>query len=243
VVFSHGRSRREVSRRSASTTQPKNGQRSCRRPAFHQNPRRAGGRGGETRGRRPRRGGGADAAQGRSGQADAGQRQQATAPQPATRPQEGEGERRRKELWEGPRGQATPSQMNTRSKRRLEALSRRYPAKLELRVPQRKGTPVNLRMRALTAARFDDILLRTSPSFTGTGSRDSRLYPLWDQTRIWVGPGGLATPNRAGVCGRPPTNRPLLAVREDGGVYSPSLRSRAVRLPATPCRVRCRVCF
>jgi len=41
----------------------------------------------------------------------------------------------------------------------------------------------------------------------------------------------------AGVCGRPPTNRPLLAVWEDGGVYSPSLRSRAVRLPPTPCRV------
>ena len=36
-----------------------------------------------------------------------------------------------------------------------------------------------------------------------------------------MGPGGLATPNRAGVCGRPPTNRPLLAVREDGGVYGP----------------------
>ena len=49
--------------------------------------------------------------------------------------------------------------------------------------------------------------------------------------------GGLATTNRAGVCGRPPTHRPLLAVREDGGVYSPSLRSRAVRLPPTPCRV------
>ena len=42
-------------------------------------------------GRRPGRGGGADAAQRRSGQADAGQRQQATAPQRATRPQEGEG--------------------------------------------------------------------------------------------------------------------------------------------------------
>jgi hypothetical protein len=57
-----------------------------------------------------------------------------------------------------------------------------------------------------------------------------------------MGPGGLATPNRAGVCGRPPTNRPLLAVREDGGVYSPSLRSRAVRLPPTPCRVCFRPC-
>ena len=62
-----------------------------------------------------------------------------------------------------------------------------------------------------------------------------------------MGTGGFATPNRAGVCGmfcgRPPTNRPLLAVREDdGGVYSPSLRSRAVRLPPTPCRVYFRPC-
>ena len=44
-------------------------------------------------------------------------------------------------------------------------------------------------------------------------------------------------PQPGGVCGRPRTNRPLLAVREDGGVYSPSLSSRAVRLPPTPCRV------
>ena len=42
---------------------------------------------------------------------------------------------------------------------------------------------VTLRMQALTAARFDDI--QAHVSFTGTGSRDSRLYPLWDQTRIW----------------------------------------------------------
>ena len=47
---------------------------------------------------------------------------------------------------------------------------------------------------------------------------------------------------RTSGCGRPPTNRPLLAVREDGGVYSPSLRSRAVRLPPTPCRVCFRPC-
>ena len=79
---------------------------------------------------------------------------------------------------------ARPShtEMDTRNKRRLEALSRRYPAKLELRVPH-GATPVNLRMQALTAARFDDILAHVT--FTGTGSRDSRLYPLWDQTRIW----------------------------------------------------------
>ena len=73
-------------------------------------------------------------------------------------------------------------EMNTRSKQRLEALSRRYPGKLELRAPQ-GATPVTLRMQALTAARFDDILAHVS--FTGTGGKDSRLYPLWDQTRIW----------------------------------------------------------
>ena len=79
---------------------------------------------------------------------------------------------------------ARPShtEMNTRSKRRLEALSRRHPGKLELRAPQ-GATPVTLRMQALTAARFDDILAHVS--FAGTGSKDSRLYPLWDQTRIW----------------------------------------------------------
>ena len=50
------------------------------------------------------------------------------------------------------------------------------------RAPQ-GATPVNLRMQALTAARFEDILAHVS--FTGAGSKDSRLYPLWDQTRIW----------------------------------------------------------
>ena len=79
-------------------------------------------------------------------------------------------------------GREAKPEMNAKSKRRLEALSRRYPGKLELRVPQ-GATPVTLRMQALTAARFDDILAHVT--FTGTGSRDSRLYPLWDQTRIW----------------------------------------------------------
>ena len=77
--------------------------------------------------------------------------------------------------------------MNTRSKRRLEALSRRYPGKLELRAPQ-GATPVTLRMQALTAARFDDIQAHVSFAGAGlrrAGSKDSRLYPLWEQTRIW----------------------------------------------------------
>jgi hypothetical protein len=50
------------------------------------------------------------------------------------------------------------------------------------RAPQ-GATPVTLRMQALTAARFDDILAHVS--FAGTGSKDSRLYSLWDQTQIW----------------------------------------------------------
>ena len=113
-----------------------------------------------------------------------------------TRPMPGDGNKRQRpnprpdlkrgrEAEERATGRAArPShtEMNTRNKRRLEALSRRYPAKLELRVPH-GATPVNLRMQALTAARFDDILAHVT--FTGTGSRDSRLYPLWDQTRIW----------------------------------------------------------
>ena len=35
----------------------------------------------------------------------------------------------------------------------------------------------------ITARRFDDMVAQVC--FTGTGSRDSGLYPLWDQTRIW----------------------------------------------------------
>ena len=55
-------------------------------------------------------------------------------------------------------GREAKPEMNAKSKRRLEALSRRYPGKLELRVPQ-GATPVyTLRMQALTAVRYDDIL-------------------------------------------------------------------------------------
>ena len=47
-------------------------------------------------------------------------------------------------------------------------------------------------MQALTAARFDDVLAHVT--FTGTGSKDSRLYPLWDQTRGYGTRGTIATP-------------------------------------------------
>ena len=72
--------------------------------------------------------------------------------------------------------------LNIRNKTRLEALSRRYPGKLELRAPQ-GATPITLRMQAQTAARFDDILAHVT--FTGAGDKDSRLVPVWDQTRVW----------------------------------------------------------
>ena len=38
-------------------------------------------------------------------------------------------------------------------------------------------------MQAQTAARFEDVLAHVT--FTGAGGKDSRLVPLWDQTRIW----------------------------------------------------------
>ena len=47
------------------------------------------------------------------------------------------------------------------------------------------STPLSLRMQALTAVRFDDILAHVT--FTGPGSKDRRLYipcALWDQTRV-----------------------------------------------------------
>ena len=74
-------------------------------------------------------------------------------------------------------------------KRRLIAQgavsSQRYPQrpeKLELRAPL-GATPLNLRMQAQTAARYEDILAHVT--LTGAGSRDSRLLPIWDQTRVW----------------------------------------------------------
>ena len=42
---------------------------------------------------------------------------------------------------------------------------------------------ITLRVQAQTAARFDDILAHVT--FMGAGDKDSRLVPLWDQTRVW----------------------------------------------------------
>ena len=38
-------------------------------------------------------------------------------------------------------------------------------------------------MQAQTAARYEDILAHVT--LTGAGSRNSRLLPIWDQTRVW----------------------------------------------------------
>ena len=73
------------------------------------------------------------------------------------------------------------TELNIRNKRWLEALSRRYPGKLELRAPQ-GATPITLCMQAQTAARFEDVLAHVT--FTGAGSKGSRLVSLWDQTRV-----------------------------------------------------------
>ena len=87
----------------------------------------------------------------------------------------------------------------------LKALSQRYPGQLELVRAPLGATPLNLRMQAQTAARYEDILAHVT--LTGAGSRDSRLLPIWDQTRVCcMGPGGLATPETGGRLrgGRPP---------------------------------------
>jgi hypothetical protein len=81
-------------------------------------------------------------------------------------------------------GGATPARtaLIEENKRMLKALSQRYPGHLELRAPL-GATPLHLRMQAQTAARYEDILAHVT--LTGAGSRDSRLLPIWDQTRVW----------------------------------------------------------
>ena len=85
---------------------------------------------------------------------------------------------------QGCAGGATPARtaLIEDNKRMLKALSQRYPGQLELRAPL-GATPLNLRMQAQTAARYEDILAHVT--LTGAGSRDSRLLPIWDQTRVW----------------------------------------------------------
>ena len=110
------------------------------------------------------------------------------------------------------------TELNIRNKTRLDALSRRYPGKLELRAPQ-GATPITLRMQAQTAARFEDVLAHVT--FTGTGGKNSRLVPLWDQTRVWDP--RISHPRSGRVpAGAPPTSRLLLAFRADGGVVWPA---------------------
>ena len=191
--------------------------------------RRAGGRGlaeARTGWHRPRRGGGADATERRGGEAGPGQRQQSANGRDPTRdPTSREGGRRAGGRRTQALGLAT--ELNIRSKRRLEALSRRYPEKLELRAPQ-GATPIALRMQAQTAARFEDVLAHVT--FTGAGTLGQPSGPLMgpDRTR------GISHPRSGRApAGAPPTNRPLLAFRADGGVCG----LRMVRPSPTPCAV------
>ena len=61
--------------------------------------------------------------------------------------------------------------LNRTNRQRLDALSRRYPGKLELR------------MQAQAASRLDHIEARVT--FTAAGATGSRLVSIWDQTRTW----------------------------------------------------------
>jgi len=127
---------------------------------------------------------GAAATETRGGETGRKQREEAEEAQPAApRPQERAGRRRHR----ASAGGATPghTELIEENKRRLKALSQRYPGQLELRAPL-GATPLNLmRMQAQTAARFEDILAYVTLTGVGSSSRDSRLLPIWDQTRVW----------------------------------------------------------
>ena len=111
------------------------------------------------------------------------------------------------------------TELNTRNKTRTEALNRRYTGKLELRAPQ-GATPIILRMQAQTATRFDDVLSHTSPS-RGRVAGAAVWSPYG--TRPEYGTRGISHPrNGRAPAGVPPTNRSLLALREDGGVVRSS---------------------
>ena len=74
--------------------------------------------------------------------------------------------------------------LNRTNRQRLDALSRRYPGKLELRAPD-GATPIHLRMQTQAASRLDHIEARVT--FTAAGATGSRLVSnfQWDQTRTW----------------------------------------------------------
>ena len=104
--------------------------------------------------------------------------------------------------------------LNVRNKTRIEVLNRRYPGRLELRAPQ-EATLTTLRMQAQTAARFEDVLAHVT--LTGAGGKGSRQVPCG--TRPEYGTRGISHPRSGRVpAGAPPTRRPLLAFRADGGV-------------------------
>ena len=72
--------------------------------------------------------------------------------------------------------------LNRTNRQRLDALSRRYPGKLELRAPN-GATPIHLRMQAQAASRLDHIEARVT--LAAAGATGSRLVSIWDQTRTW----------------------------------------------------------
>jgi len=119
----------------------------------------------------------------------------------------------------------------------LKALSQRYPGQLELRAPL-GATPLNLRMSAQTAARYEDILAHVT--LTGAGSRDSRLLPIWDQTRIH-GTRGIATPETGGRLRAPP-NKPTAASGPGGRWGSVVFGWRALRPPRVVFVIGCVSC-
>ena len=78
--------------------------------------------------------------------------------------------------------------LNKANRQRLDALSRRYPGKLELRAPD-GATPIHLRMQAQAASRLDHIDARVT--FMAAGGTGSRLVSIHMGTDQNLGPRGL----------------------------------------------------
>ena len=107
--------------------------------------------------------------------------------------------------------------LNRTNRQRLDALSRRYPGKLELRAPN-GATPIHLRMQAQAASRLDHIEARVT--FTAAGATGSRLVSMGPDQNL--GPRGLSPPGPGTPCGRVPTS--LCCCQQPGRTIGSCLR-------------------
>ena len=121
--------------------------------------------------------------------------------------------------------------LNRTNRQRLDALSRRYPGKLELRAPN-GATPIHLRMQAQAASRLDHI--EALVTFTAAGATGSRLVSMGPDQNL--GPRGLSPPGpgghplRAGLGAGPQKFVLLPAARPDDRELSTDSHPRSARV-------------